>query len=143
MYMLHKYTKRYTVSYQKRYNFPRVVVCDICDSFSAVGDWNWRKMRYDQNNKPIHLCPQCRPAAIWCEAHQQYHLANTLHRRPCVACGGLFTVPVEKPIAHCPQCRRSLPEPVEQTPQSRWPNISAALHALLARGHIGTKTGGV
>ena len=118
------------MSYQLLQDHITIVVCDICGEFGAKGDRDWCKMRYDTHDQPIHLCYKCRSSAVWCAAHQQYHLEHSQHRRPCVVCGGLFTSYVRQNIEHCPQCRRELPAP-PQAPV-RQPHLLASLHALLS-----------
>jgi hypothetical protein len=126
------------MSYQLLQNHIKVVVCDICNDFSGMGDRAWRRMRYDAHNQPIHLCSKCRSKAVWCAAHQQYHLKDSQHRRPCVVCGGLFTSYVRQEIEHCPQCRRDLPAPA-QTP-IRQPSFLASLRSLVSHWPDGSKT---
>jgi hypothetical protein len=125
------------MSYQLLNNHITIVVCDICGEFSAMGDRDWCRMRYDAQDQPIHLCRKCRPSAVWCAAHQQYHLESSQHRRPCVVCGGLFTSFVSQQIEHCPQCRRNLPAP-PQAPARR-PALLASLRALLSHWPEGIK----
>ena len=119
------------MSYQLLHNHITIVACDVCGKFGAKGDRDWCKMRYDAQGEPIHLCYKCRASAVWCAAHQQYHLEDSQHRRPCVVCGGLFTSFVRQNIEHCPQCRRLLPEPPPAP--ARQLNILASLRALLPR----------
>jgi hypothetical protein len=116
------------VSFQVKPRYGNMVVCDICGDFGVIGDWDWRKMGVDGQGRPIHLCKRCRPAAAWCAIHQQYHLRTSLHRRPCVACGGLFTSAFNQRIEHCPQCRRALPAPT----QPRRPSVAGALQQLFS-----------
>ncbi|NWG20111.1 MAG: hypothetical protein HXY39_07250 [Chloroflexi bacterium] len=111
------------MSYQERAQYGPVVVCDCCGTFGAIGDRDWRQMRGSGADDAVHLCPGCRRRAVWCEVHQQYHLPESLHRRACVTCGGLFTARVELGLEHCPACRRELgvvlppvtPPPVRRT----------------------------
>jgi len=124
------------MSYQGERLYERVVVCDICGSWGAIGDLDWRKMRHSTYEHPIHLCRKCRPHAIWCVAHQQYHLADSLHRRPCVACGGLFTAQVGQQIEHCPQCRRGLPASAARPTQNQPLGFLASLQARLFQRHV-------
>src|SRR4026208_1296522 len=67
-------TKVYTMSYQYKRADVCVVVCNICGDFSWVGDNRWRTMPESTSEQPIHLCKTCQCAALWCSAHQQYHL---------------------------------------------------------------------
>ncbi|MDW8214843.1 MAG: hypothetical protein RMJ55_14895, partial [Roseiflexaceae bacterium] len=83
-----------------------VVVCDCCGSIGAIGDRDWRQVRGSGIEDAMHLCQACRRRAVWCEVHQTYHLPETLHRRPCAACGGLFTAQVAWGLEFCPSCRR-------------------------------------
>jgi uncharacterized protein YlaI len=113
------------MSYQYKRADVQVVVCDICDDFSWIGDRHWRAMPQSNAACPIHLCPKCQRAAKWCPAHQQYHLADTFHRRACIDCGGLFTSIVRDAITRCPACRRaagdgptSNPLPAQERPRS-------------------------
>jgi len=124
------------VSYQEYRRFGDVVVCDVCKRVGAVGDRDWREMRKDARGAPIHLCHECRRAAVWCAAHAQYHLPDSLHRRPCIACGGLFTSQVSHGIEHCPQCRRSLPAPAGAPAPA--PAARGAFH-FFTRRHTGAK----
>src|SRR6185503_4819381 len=131
MYMLYYYVHSMTrsrMSYQLLENRITIVVCDICGEFSAMGDRDWSRMRYDAHDQPIHLCNKCRATAVWCAAHQQYHLEDSQHRRPCIVCGGLFTSYVRQNIEHCPQCRHDLPAP---PPSAHQPNFLASLRSLL------------
>jgi len=95
------------MSFQYKRADVRVVVCDICDNFSWVSDNRWRTMPQSTSEKPIHLCKMCRCVALWCSAHQQYHLPNALHRCACADCGGLFTSVMAAAITRCPACHRS------------------------------------
>jgi hypothetical protein len=97
------------MSYQYKRPDACVVVCDICGDFSWNSDPNWRAMP-GGTSTPIHLCQVCRPFAIWCEAHRQYHLPDAFHRQPCVDCGGLFTSTVSHMLTRCPACRRAAGE---------------------------------
>src|SRR5947208_13294388 len=95
------------MSYQFKRPTVQVVVCDICDDFSWVGDRRWRTMPQSTIEKPIHLCRTCESVAVWCAVHQQYHLPDVFHRRACINCGGLFTSVVRDEITRCPSCRRA------------------------------------
>jgi hypothetical protein len=112
----------------------RVVVCDICSDFSWVGDSRWRTMPHSTTEHPIHLCKICQCIALWCPAHQEYHLPDAFHRCNCADCGGLFTSVVSRGITRCPSCQRlagdSLPPPVQ--PQTK-PALSL-IHRLFALG---------
>ncbi len=102
------------MSYQYKRADAQVVVCDACGDYSWVSDPQWRPTRQSSAEHPLHLCPKCRHAAIWCSAHQQYHLPHESHRRACADCGGLFTSVVRDAIVRCPACRRlagDLPRP--------------------------------
>jgi hypothetical protein len=125
------------MSYQLLQNHITIVVCDICGEFGAKGDRDWSKMRYDAHEEPIHLCYKCRASAVWCAAHQQYHLEDSQHRRPCADCGGLFTSYVRHNVEHCPTCQRNQPVP-PQAPV-RQPNFLASLRGLLPRWSEGVK----
>jgi len=107
------------MSYQYKRADVCVVVCDICGDFSWVSDRHWRTMPESAPEQPIHLCQMCQNVALWCSAHQQYHLPEALHRCACVDCGGLFTSVVAHAITRCPSCRRtasaSLPPPPPPT----------------------------
>ena len=125
-------TKVYTMSYQYKRADVCVVVCNICGDFSWVGDRHWRKMPESTSEQPIHLCLTCQNVALWCSAHQQYHLPAALHRCACADCGGLFTSVMADAITRCPSCRRvaggSLPPPTQ-------PNVKPApsfFHKLFA-----------
>ena len=95
------------MSYQYKRADVYVVVCDICSDFSYIGDQHWRMMPQGSAEHPIHLCATCQRVALWCPTHAQYHLPDTLHRRACVDCGGLFTSIVRDAIIRCPACRRN------------------------------------
>ncbi|GIV99902.1 hypothetical protein [Roseiflexus sp.] len=94
------------MSYQERQPCGPVVVCDCCGSIGAIGDCDWRQVRGNGIDDARHLCRACRRRAVWCEVHQTYHLPETFHRRPCIACGGLFTAQVALNLEYCPSCRR-------------------------------------
>lgn len=94
------------MSYQEHAPYGPVVVCDCCGNIGAIGDRDWRQVRGSGVEDARHLCRACRRRAVWCEVHQTYHLPETLHRRPCVACGGLFTAPAGWNLEYCPSCRR-------------------------------------
>jgi hypothetical protein len=94
------------MSYQFKRADVQVVVCDICGDFSWVSNRDWREMPQRTGEQPIHLCRACQRVAVWCPAHQQYHLPDVFHRRACVDCGGLFTSVVRDAITRCPSCRR-------------------------------------
>ena len=114
------------MSIQLRNNLYHVVVCDICGDFSYVGDRNLRQMPMHGADGSLHLCRACRTNALWCAAHGAYHPADTMHRQPCVDCGGLFTSVVKAQLSHCPACRRThAAQPVVQpasapTPARSW-----------------------
>ncbi|MGB9751274.1 hypothetical protein [Roseiflexus castenholzii] len=94
------------MSYQERQPCGPVVVCDCCGSIGAIGDRDWRQVRGNGIDNARHLCRACHRRAVWCEVHQTYHLPETFHRRPCIACGGLFTAQVALNLEYCPSCRR-------------------------------------
>ena len=94
------------MSYQERLPHGPVVICDCCGAVGAIGDRDWRQARGAGLTHPVHLCHSCQRHAVWCDAHQAYHLPETLHRKPCITCGGLFTARVSLGIDHCPSCRR-------------------------------------
>lgn len=96
------------MSYQERARHGTIVACDCCQRFGAIGDRDWRQVRGDSAANALHLCRVCQKQAIWCETHQTYHLPEILHRKPCTACGGLFTAQVALQFDHCPSCRRTL-----------------------------------
>lgn len=121
------------MSYQERFDHVDVVVCDICGRCGAIGNRDWREMRQDEHGAAIHLCRTCRRSALWCAAHEQYHLAESLHRRPCIVCGGLFTSKVGQNIEHCPQCRRTLSLPPARTPNRSGADLVASLLTLVVR----------
>jgi uncharacterized protein YlaI len=110
------------VSYQHKQPYGWIVACDVCHEISAIGNRDWREMRRDAQNHPIHLCPHCRKTAVWIEKHQRYYQPEDNLRASCVVCGGLFTARVHQHIQHCPGCRRGLiaagglPEPVSAPP---------------------------
>jgi hypothetical protein len=128
------------VSYQECAHHIDAVVCDICGRCGAIGNRDWREMRQDDHGAPIHLCRICRRSAVWCAAHSQYHLPESLHRRPCIVCGGLFTSKVGQNIEHCRQCRRALLLPPAHTPDRPGSHLLAWLLALLVRRPEGAKT---
>lgn len=94
------------MSYQS-YRHYTVVVCDICRARGAAGDRDWREMGQNGVGEPIHLCPHCRPSAVWCEVHQCYHRPEDNHRQACATCGGLFTSMVKAQRVQCPSCQRA------------------------------------
>lgn len=114
------------MSYQKHATYGSVVACDCCGSIGAIGDRDWRQVRGSGIADAMHLCRACRRRAVWCEAHQTYHLPESFHRRPCVACGGLFTAQVAWNLEHCPSCRRergiviSIPVQASTERRERW-----------------------
>ncbi|MFL5802558.1 MAG: hypothetical protein ACJ8CR_12565 [Roseiflexaceae bacterium] len=95
------------MSYEYKRPDVQVVVCDLCGDFSWISDRHWREMPQRTGEQPIHLCQICQRVAVWCPAHQQYHLLDAFHRRGCVDCGGLFTSVVRDQITRCPSCRRA------------------------------------
>ncbi|MDZ4717007.1 MAG: hypothetical protein SH847_00935 [Roseiflexaceae bacterium] len=101
-----------------------LVVCDLCGVRGPAGHRDWRRMRDDAQDAPIHLCPHCRPRALWCEIHSRYHRPDGQHRCTCVGCGGLFTTNVRSQIVYCPSCLR------EQA------NASQTHHQLPYRGFV-------
>jgi uncharacterized protein with PIN domain len=124
------------MSYQYKRADTYVVVCDICGSFSWMSNRHWREMPQRVGNQPVHLCPTCRPTAVWCAEHQQYHLPDVLHRRPCADCGGLFTSVVREQFTRCPACRRSLEAPSTVVPEpSRHLTLIQRLFALRNHQH--------
>jgi hypothetical protein len=125
------------VSYQVHRRYGDVVVCDSCSRLGAIGDHDWHEMRQDSQGQAIHLCRACRRVSIWCEVHGQYHLPESLHRRPCAECGGLFTSQVTKRIEHCPQCRRLLPALPAAKPPVRAPARGGLFY--LARWYAGAR----
>ena len=98
------------MSYQYKRNDIRVIVCDVCGDFSSPGDHRWQPTAQSTVERPIHICPACRRVALWCPAHQQYHLPNSFHRHACADCGGLFTSVVRDALTRCPACRRAAAE---------------------------------
>jgi hypothetical protein len=128
------------MSFQIKPRYGKMVVCDACGDFGVIGDWDWRKMRCDELGQPMHLCRVCRPSAVWCSSHQQYHLPNSLHRRPCAICGGLFTSQVSQNIEHCPQCRRDHPAPMHDQQPKQAAGLVALFMRWHAHGHTGTKS---
>jgi hypothetical protein len=108
------------MSYDSKRGDVRVVICDICGDFSWIGDRHWREMPQHTSEQPIHLCLACRPVAVWCPAHQQYHLPDTFHRHACVDCGGLFTSVVRDALTRCPSCRRAVGDvPAQPMPRGQ------------------------
>ena len=103
------------MSYQYKRVDIRVVVCDTCGGFSWMSDRRWRRMPHDSGAAPIHLCQTCQRHALWCQAHQQYHLPEVFHRQACSDCGGLFTSVVRDTLTRCPSCRRVVGADTPQT----------------------------
>lgn len=95
------------MSYQSTQHNTRVIVCDICQASGPATDHRWRPTRHSTTERPMHLCPSCWRVAVWCPAHQAYHLPDAFHRRACADCGGLFTSVVREEITRCPACRRA------------------------------------
>lgn len=126
------------MSFQSRGTYD-VIMCDVCKAVSAVGDTRMRLVRRDASGTSHHLCPDCRVWAEWCEAHQQYHRPDDLHRKPCAECGGLYTSRVSQHIEHCPSCLRALsPAPAGQlagSPPARPRPAERGLVALFS--HLG------
>jgi protein-arginine kinase activator protein McsA len=117
--------KDVSMSYQYKRADICVVVCDTCGDFSWVSDNRWHEMPHGSSAAPIHLCQACRRHALWCSAHQQYHLPDTFHRQHCRDCGGLFTSVARDRLTRCPSCRRAAGEdpapiarPVSSPPRS-------------------------
>lgn len=115
-----------------------LVTCDLCGASGRAGDTRFRLMRRDAAGRSHHLCPSCRVWAEWCEAHQQYHQPEDLHRRACASCGGLFTARVRLHIEHCPSCQRArAPQPAAHAepprPAERPARGLAGLFASLTR----------
>ena len=104
------------MSYQYKRPDAQVVVCDACNDTSWMSDPQWRPTSQSSAERPLHLCPKCRHVAIWCSAHQQYHMPDAFHRRACVDCEGLFTSVVRDGIVRCPSCRRLAGELPTQPP---------------------------
>ncbi|KAB8142622.1 hypothetical protein F8S13_13785 [Chloroflexia bacterium SDU3-3] len=94
------------MSYQHK-SYGWVVVCNVCNEFGPIGDRYLRRMEGGTDEDPIHLCAKCASIAMWCDAHQTYHLPDSLHRHACADCGGLFTSVVSEQIYRCPSCQRS------------------------------------
>ncbi len=92
-------------SFEARYD---VVVCDLCGTYGAVGDSDWREVRAAADGHARHLCRECGRRAVWCAIHDSYHLPDSNHRRPCIGCGGLFTARVSEARERCPSCQRAL-----------------------------------
>lgn len=103
------------MSYDMKGTDVHVVICDICSDFSWIGDHDWHVMPHRSGEEVIHLCRPCRRVAVWCPAHQQYHLPDAFHRQPCIDCGGLFTSIVQDVITRCPSCRRAATDYPAQT----------------------------
>jgi hypothetical protein len=97
------------VSYQFKPRYGWIVACDLCDSFGALFDRDWREMRKSEQGDPIHLCRACRKTALWCQEHRRYHRPADNHRCACRRCGGLFTARVSQQIEYCPSCGRLAP----------------------------------
>ena len=94
------------MSYREHAPYGSIVVCDCCGKVGAIGDRDWRQVRGSSVHDAMHLCRACRRQAVWCDVHQTYHLPEAFHRRPCAACGGLFTAQVAWNLDYCPSCRR-------------------------------------
>jgi hypothetical protein len=128
------------MSFQYKRADVRVVVCDICDDFSWAGDSRWRTMPHSTSEHPIHLCKICQCVALWCSAHQQYHLPNALHRCGCADCGGLFTSVVADAITRCPSCYRAagitLPPPAQPATKP----AASFIHKLFSLGSSHRRT---
>ena len=107
------------MSYQYKRADIYVVVCDACGEFSWVSDRRWRAMPQGSESAPIHLCQACQPQALWCQAHQQYHLPEVLHRHACSDCGGLFTSAARDQLTSYPSCRRAAGA---AAPPAAWPS---------------------
>lgn len=120
------------MSFEYKRSDCRVVVCDICSKCSYVGDRQWRLMPHQNAEQPIHLCPECRLVAIYCAAHQQYHLPQTMHRHACADCGGLFTSVVRDRITQCPGCRRAAGQPSVPAAQAPAQPARSWLQVLLS-----------
>lgn len=120
------------MSYQHLSSYA-LVVCDGCGVRGAVGDHDWRQMRASPGRTPIHLCPQCRRVAIWCEVHQRYHRPSDNHRCACADCGGLFTTSATSGITRCPGCQRAYAQPSVAQAQTvaRAPGLFARLRAIM------------
>jgi len=120
------------MSYQYKRADVCVVVCNICGDFSWVGDRHWRAMPEGTSEQPIHLCQQCQNVALWCSAHQQYHLPTALHRCACADCGGLFTSVVANVITRCPSCRRTTGDNAPPPTQPHTKPTPSLLHRLFS-----------
>ena len=131
-------TKVYTMSYQYKRADVCVVVCNICSDFSWVGDSRWRTMPQSTSEQPIHLCKKCQCVALWCSAHQQYHLPHIFHRCACIDCGGLFTSVVADAITRCPSCRRIAAPSVPSTNPPSLKPAPSFLHKLFSL-HAGNR----
>jgi hypothetical protein len=128
------------MSYQYKRADICVVVCDVCGEFSWVSDRHWRKMPESTTEQPIHLCQACQNVALWCPAHQQYHLPEALHRCACVDCGGLFTSVVAQGIMRCPSCRRLAGNNVPPAAQPSAKPAPSFIHRLFALGSSHRRT---
>lgn len=106
------------MSYQLHAEKVPVVACDLCERIGAIGDRDWREMRTTAAGQRLHLCPQCRGRARWCEVHQAYHAPTDLHRCACAECGGLHTSVVADQIAYCPSCMRRHARPPSTAPRT-------------------------
>jgi len=120
------------MSYQRRRPRIEIVVCDACGAWGAGNDWHWRATKRNRQGSQLHLCRPCRRSATWCDIHDQYHQATSLHRRPCRACGGLFTAQVRFQRKHCPSCQRALPPPLA-VPASQAASWRNSMRAWIAR----------
>lgn len=116
---------------------PRLVICDSCGDYSWCGDHSWRLMPHSTVERLIHLCPACRPGAVWCAAHQQYHRPDALHRHACADCGGLFTSAARDAISRCPSCRRAAGDrPAPPQPRAARPVRSLAQRLSALRPNL-------
>ena len=103
------------MSYQRK-SYGWITVCDICQEFGPIGDRYIRAMPHSTADEPRHLCNCCRSQAVWCEAHNVYHLGESFHRHACSDCGGLFTSVARAQLRQCPSCRPAM-VPTATAPQ--------------------------